>query len=336
MIGASVPDLLRLVAVPVFAWTAYRDVRTRRVPSGAWIPLGGLGAVLLCWEAWLAWRAGPFAWSEFLLPAAIGFGLVVPIAYLAWWVGGFGGADARALFALALLFPSIPTYAVGASSGVTWRVPLEPGTIAAFPFTVLVNAVVVAACIPVVLAARNAAAGRFTPVMAVGRPVEWDDLEGTHGRLLETAEGPALAGGLDLDALRMYLRWRGLSLAELRTDPERYRDPATLPVEPEPPTDGAVGGDSATADGGTEGVTERLTRGPADGAGHDPWGAATFLSEIEGTAYGTSSTELREGLEVACSRDRVWISPGLPFLVAVFAGLVVALVYGDVLIGSLL
>lgn len=43
----SIPDLLRLVAVPVFGWAAYRDVKTRRVPNRTWTPLAALAVLLL-------------------------------------------------------------------------------------------------------------------------------------------------------------------------------------------------------------------------------------------------------------------------------------------------
>jgi archaeal preflagellin peptidase FlaK len=48
---ASAPDLLRLLSLPIFAWVAYRDVRTRRVPSRTWLPIGALAIVLLAWDA---------------------------------------------------------------------------------------------------------------------------------------------------------------------------------------------------------------------------------------------------------------------------------------------
>lgn len=334
---ATGPDLLRLVAVPVFAWTAYRDIETRRVSSTVWIPLALLGAVLLLWDARLAWAAGGTAWSyDFLVPTAISLGLVVPIAYLFWWVGGFGGADAKALLVLAVLFPTFPEYALGPVT-----LPLEPTRIGAFSFTILTNAVLVAVALPVVLAIRNAAAGRIAPVMLVGWPVPWERIPETHGRLLETPTGLS-RGGLDLDALRMYLRWRGLSLAQLREAPERYRDPATLPDEPNPPTDGAVTADAdIRGDGGAlEGAeTETAATAATDSQGvpaDDPWGAEAFLDDIEGSAYGTTPETLREGLEVLSENETVWISPGTPFLVPIFAGLVIALVYGDLLLGTLL
>ncbi|MFB6304080.1 MAG: A24 family peptidase C-terminal domain-containing protein, partial [Haloferacaceae archaeon] len=67
----------------------------------------------------------------------------------------------------------------------------------------------------------------------------------------------------------------------------------------------------------------------------DPWAAERFLDEIEGSAYGTTPETLREGLETVVERDTVWISPGIPFLVPTFGGLVVGLTYGDVLFGFL-
>ncbi|MGM0386927.1 MAG: A24 family peptidase C-terminal domain-containing protein [Natrinema limicola] len=335
---ATGPDLCRLLAVPVFAWVAYRDFETRRVSSSVWIPLSLLGTVLLVWDGWLAWTAGGTGWTyDFLVPTALSLGLVVPIAYLFWWVGGFGGADAKALLVLAVLFPTFPEYALG-----SWTVPLATPPLGAFSFTILTNAVLVGIALPLVLAVRNAVAGRIAPVMVVGWPVFWERIPETHGRLLETPAG-LTRSGLDLDALRMYLRWRGLSLAELREQPEQYRDPASLPAEPNPPTDGAVTADGGQrGDGGTlasddDSAAAEAEDGSTTAIEHDdPWGAEAFLDDIEGSAYGTTPETLRDGLEVLAREETVWVSPGTPFLVPVFVGLVVALGYGDLLLGTLL
>ena len=348
---ASTPDLLRLVAVPVLAWAAVRDVKTRRISSAVWVPLSALAAVLFLWEGWVAYGTGGLVWThEFLIPATMSLGLVVPLAYLFWWFGGFGGADAKALLVLALLFPTVPSYVVG-----SWSVPLTSGLLSPLSLTILTNAVLVGAIIPIVLALRNAAAGRIAPVMFVGWPTPVDSIPTTHGRLLDTPTGRSRRG-LDLDALRMYLRWRGLSLETIRANPERYRDPATLPAEPNPPTDGAVtadvvlvgssdtdveadGGDradAATATGADDTAGEAdAARTSTDGALEDPWGAAAFLADIEGTAYGTDAETLRDGLEVLAAEERVWISPGTPFMVPIFLGLVLALTYGDLLLSLL-
>ncbi|ELZ06565.1 A24 family peptidase [Natrialba aegyptia] len=342
-VSATGPDLLRLLALPVFAWTAVRDIKTRRVSSHVWVPLSLLGAGTLLWEGVLAWRAGGTTWiNEFIVPATVSLGLVVPLAYLFWWAGGFGGADAKALLVLAVVFPTQPIYVIG-----SWTTPTALTPIGTFSFTILTNAVLVALAIPVLLAIRNAAAGRFTSVMALGWPVSWERLPETHGQLLEGPAGRSTSG-LDLDALRMYLRWRGLTLADVRESPDRYRDPATLPEEPNPPTDGAVAAD-VRADGGAPTATAAAsnrdsTEGSSEGsddavsttaAVDDPWGAEAFLDDIEGTAYGTDPEQLRAGLEAITTAETVWISPGTPFLVPIFAGLVIALGYGDLLFGLL-
>ncbi|QLG51224.1 prepilin peptidase [Natrinema halophilum] len=345
-ISATGPDLLRLVAVPVFAWTAYRDIETRRVSSTVWVPLSLLGTAVLVWDGWLAWSTGGNVWTtEFLVPTAISLGLVVPIAYLFWWFGGFGGADAKALLVLAVLFPTFPAYGLGPLS-----FPLETPPIGAFSFTILTNAVLVGIALPLVLAVRNAIAGRIAPVMFIGWPVSWERIPETHGRLLETPAG-LTRGGLDLDALRMYLRWRGLSLSDLRDRPDRYRDPTTLPAEPNPPSDGAVtaktqarsdgGALESTSETGDSDVDPATVEGgdsevrPATAEFDDPWGAEVFLNDIEGTAYGTTPETLRDGLDVLATEETVWVSPGTPFLVPVFAGLILALIYGDVLVGAI-
>ena len=331
---AGTTDLLRLVAVPVFAWAAWRDIRTRRVPNVTWLPLAVLGLLLLVWDGWHAVGIGGYDWQLFLVTTAISLGIVVPLSYAFWWMGGFGGADAKALMTIAILFPAFPTYYVETSV-----YPAVQTDVGVFSFTILTNAVLVAVAFPVALAAYNAVRGRFAPAMPVGRVRHWSDLSTAHGRVMENQEG-FTRSGLDLDALRMYLRWRGLTLADLREDPDRYRDPETLPEEPNPPTDGAVTADGeAVPVAGESAAAERIaeTEGAADDEDaesttyDDPWGAAAFLDSIEGSAYGTTPGKLRDGLDTLVEREQVWVSPGVPFIVPIFFGLLVALVYGDLL-----
>ncbi|WP_135364869.1 prepilin peptidase [Halosimplex halophilum] len=352
---SSPPDLLRLAAVPVFAWAAYRDVRTRRVPNATWLPLALLGIALLAWDVSRVSAGdlpgGLVARERFYLRVALSLGMVGSIGYLFYWFGGFGGADAKALIVLAVLFPTFPTYYLPAES-----LPLTRTTVGVFSLTVLSNTVLVGAAYPVAVTLRNAVSGHLAPIMFIGRPIRAEEATAEYGSLLQTPDG-FTRGGLDLDALRMYLRWRGATLAALREDPERYRDPASLPDDPDPPGDGSIpesgelatesdggaaeGDDGAAADGGrgseASGGDGSATDGrddgepAADGGGDydDPWGAGAFLDDIEGSAYGTTPEGLRDGLDVLTEEDVVWISPGMPFIVPMFVALVVSLVYGD-------
>jgi preflagellin peptidase FlaK len=314
---ATIPDLLRLLAVPVLGWAAWRDVETRRVPNRTWLPLLGIAAVALAMDAHAAYATGNDA---FFLRLAISVGFLVPLAYAFWRMGGFGGADAKAFMVVAVLFPTFPTYYLE-----TVALPLEPSAVGVFSLSILSNTVVVGLAFPLAVALGNLLRGDVSRAMIVGRPVRWERLPETHGRLIETPAGTTLSG-LDLDALRMYLTWRGERLAAIQDDPDRYRDPATLPEEPSPPGDGAV-----ATDGGEPAA--EASSGSAEGPDEDadPWGAAAFLADIDHDAYGTDADQLRDALDLLAEADRVWVSPGIPFLVPTFFGLLVALAYGDVL-----
>jgi preflagellin peptidase FlaK len=314
----SIPDLLRLVAVPVFGWAAYRDVKTRRVPNRTWLPLAALAVALLAWDAYAVWASPLGGQRLFLLQVAISLGFVAPLAYGFWYIGGFGGADAKAFILVAVLFPVYPTYLLSTPSV---SLPLQQSTVGVFSLTILSNTVLAGVAYPLAVAAGNLVRGNVSFAMFIGRPVASDEVVDEYGRLLTTLDG-FTRSGLDLDALRMYLQWRGLTLAEVLANPDHYRNPETLPEEPNPPGDGAI-----VADGG----------GPEWGVakGVDPWGAEAFLEDIDHSAYGTTPDQLREGLEALAARETVWVSPGIPFLVPMFVGLVVALTYGDVLFALL-
>jgi len=312
-------DLLRLLAVPAFGWIALRDYRTRRVPKRAWYPVVAIGAVALALD--VAAVSGPFETRIFRLRVALSLALA-PLGYLFYRVGAFGAADAKAVATLAVLFPTYPAYELAGTA-----LPLVASNVGVFSLTVLTDGVLAGAAYPLALGVRNALAGRVSPAMFVARPVRRSDLLSTHGTLLGGGSGLSLSG-LDLDALRMYLRWRGVALADLCANPGAFRDPASLPTETNPPTGGAV---DPGLDPDPGAAADAETR--RDGSADDPWGAAAFLDSIDGSAYGTDAETLRAGLDRIAEREAVWVSPGLPFLVPLFVGLLVALTYGDVLFG---
>ncbi len=320
----STPDLLRLLAVPVFGWAAYRDIETRRVPNRTWLPLAVLAVVLLLWDTY-AVVTGPTSGRLFFIQVAISLGFVAPLAYGFWLIGGFGGADAKAFMLVAVLFPAYPTYYLQTTS-----LPLEPSLVGVFSLTILSNTVLAGVVYPLGVAAGNLLRGRFSWAMFLGKPVAADRLTEEYGRLLEDADG-FTRSGLDLDALRMYLQWRGTNLGALRADPTAHRDPDSLPADPNPPGDGSFATDGGVDDPVTDEGASADDQSAGDPTAADPWGAERFLDDIEGSAYGTDPETLRGGLELVADADEVWVSPGIPFLVPMFVGLVAALTYGDVL-----
>ncbi len=321
---ASGPDLLRLVVIPVFAWAAWRDINTRRLPNRLWPPLVAVGVVALAWEAIQLSSFGTYEGRLFLVQVGVSLLFIAPLGYAFWWLGGFGGADAKALITLAVLLPTFPSYSLGSLS-----LPLVDTPLGVFSLTVLTDTVLIAAVAPLLLAVGNLVRGYIEPkAMFFARPVAVDSIPDRHGKLFETPDG--IARGLDLDALRMYLRWRGTTLAALQADPEAYCDPSSVDDTHEP-TDGGTHVGPRT-DGGVE---QSVAESPAAETVDDPWAAERFFDEIDGTAYGSTPEGLRDALELLASTDRetLWVSPGLPFVVPMFVGLLVAFTYGDLLFG---
>jgi len=322
---AATTDLLRLLAVPALGWAAWRDVRTRRLPNRLWTPLVAIGLLTLALDASSHLPLTTVDDRLFFVRVGVSVLILVPLAYGLWWLGGFGGADAKALMTLAVLFPTYPVFYLP-----TDAYPLVATTLGVFSMTILTNAVLVGLAYPLYLGGRNALRGDRSILMFVGRRTDVAALSNEHGRLFETTEG-VTRDGLDIDALRMYLRWRGTTLSALRADPDRHRDPASV-GETYDPTDGAV---DADVDGPATDPPTADSVSDVDAGADDPWAAERFLDEIEGSAYGTTPEKLREGLRVVTTRETVWLSPGVPFIVPVFLGLVVALTYGDLLFGLL-
>lgn len=308
------PDVLRVFAVPFFAWIALVDYRTRRVPGWTWYPLVVIAVVALAWEAAIA-SSGVLRWQRFIVAVALSIGVLIPLGYGFYRFGGFGRADAKAFVVVAILFPTFPLFRIGSVV-----LPVSVPAIAVFSLTIVTDAVIVGALYPVGIAVWNAYHRRLSPAMFLGYPVHWARLPEVHGRLMEDEDGFRLSG-VDLDTLRMYLRWRGISLGDLRDRPDELSDPETLPDQPNQPTDGAV---EARPDGGD-------IHYPPDS---DRWGAAAFLADVD-RAYGATPAQLRAGLDVIVSKDAVWVSPGIPFLVPLFLGMIVAFTYGDVLFAIL-
>jgi preflagellin peptidase FlaK len=416
---ATIPNLLRLLVVPFFGYVAWRDIRTRRVPNKLWLPLLLGGIALLGWELYGVVTENlqpafnplfyPITPEEFYIQVLVSIGFLVPLSYIFWRIGGFGGADAKAFMVLAVLFPTYPLYHVGdwanvfnALPGVTETAGVLPSvqtTLGVFSVTILSNTVLVGMLYPIALAGKNAASGYVSPGMFIAKPVRWDETTEEYGTLLEFTDRKftddlSWSGlkayfswrRLDLDALRMYLEWRDVSLQELRDDPERFRDPESLPEEPKPPGDGMIATDGgqdepegedaasesiADMDGGSNEVADEAAEAEAeaevdatsvdDGSAEaadvasdgedsideddedtaeetgpeDPWGAKAFLDDIDGSAYGTTPETLREGLDTLTEDDVVWISPGIPFIVPMFFGLLIAFTYGDLLFALL-
>ncbi len=131
MVPALILELKYLVLLGALAFASYQDIRTREIDDKVWLIAGAIGALLTAYEALTV----P---SYQALFALVSIGLTALLAFGVYFLGLYGGADAKALLAVAVTMPLAP-------SAATLFSPF-------FPLTVLGNAllcslVLVPACL---------------------------------------------------------------------------------------------------------------------------------------------------------------------------------------------
>lgn len=90
-------------------WASREDLRTRTVNNWIWLVLGVCGFSLGIMEISDAYKTLPFNWFfGHLLFMLISLAACLLIALLAYFVFHSGGADAKAIICLGLLYPSDP------------------------------------------------------------------------------------------------------------------------------------------------------------------------------------------------------------------------------------
>lgn len=148
MIELGLDSIRIILSLSMLGIATVSDIRKREISDLIWIVFGAIGAILI-----------PFAADINGELLKVGISLIVaPIVLIIWRVGLFGGADAFALIALAVIAP-----------GMT----LSGGTIS--PFTALTNAVILSITPMLVNVARNSV------LLASGRNI-FEGFEETRAR----------------------------------------------------------------------------------------------------------------------------------------------------------
>lgn len=195
-------DLPRLlVGAAILLYAVWTDLKTRRVPNRTWlIPIGAGLALDL--------PDGLEGGAPFLRDAAVSAGLMVPLALLLYHVpgSGFGGADAKALMALSVLFPRWPLAGLLVQGSPAVLPPFNVFTLA-----VLCNALLAGLALPPGLALLNLARGDRSRHMGLGYPVPVSRLDPVRMKLLGDPTGdlrPRFGGRELTPELLAHLRGR--------------------------------------------------------------------------------------------------------------------------------
>jgi preflagellin peptidase FlaK len=251
-----VPLTISATAVLItLVYASARDIRERRVPFRTWYPMLAIGIPLIGWFYGTLLLSG--LWNlllVYLVLVAVFSVLFYSFAYLHL----FGGADAYALIFLSVLVPAFPFDPV-------FGIP----PLGFFPFSVLVNALILNLVTPLGIFVYNVAKGNHGPLtnMFLGFPVEGKNIANSFGYVMEDIR--------EEDGL---ITRRFLSFSE-------------------------------------------ALKGMMKGSGR------VYTLDLR-----RKPEEYREELSLYSRAGRVWISYGVPFIVPLTAGMVVALLLGDILV----
>jgi preflagellin peptidase FlaK len=248
------------IVLVFFVYASWSDYKSREVSDKVWIILGPLSLALTLTELLLYYQSQ-------LVSYGICFGLTSVFSIVLFYIGGFGGADAKALMCLALALPFYPENLFMPAAG-------QPSPISRsfFPITVFSNSVLFAAFTAVALFIYNVLwrARKKEPLF------EGDLKNESVGRKITV-----MITGYKASFTKLKEKWHIYPMEDIEETPEK-------------------------------GFKRKLVLLPKDES------RDKIVQRLE-TAINTGNI-----------KDKVWATPGLPMLIFVTAGLIVALLLGDI------
>lgn len=124
-----------ILCLTFLIYASWSDYKTREVSNKVWIILGPLELVLTGFQ-FLAYSSQPF---QFVISYFLSFAVTSGLALIVFYLGGFGGADAKAFMCIALALPVYPNNLL--PQPVVFTSPLFPLSI--FSNSVLLGALTV-------------------------------------------------------------------------------------------------------------------------------------------------------------------------------------------------
>lgn len=296
MYSTEVVDGIRLIALPILLAAAVVDLRTRRIANKYWLAVALIGAVALAGDLVVFLLDLPAHRPAPLRIVILTLVMVVPTAFGLWSVGAIGGADAKAMMALAIAFPLPPRYVLPPiltdPTGLARVFPIISWT----GYSPAVTAIGISALIAGLFVAIKMASNHL-----LGCPegplwpskVHPEVALRSAGRLFD----PGLSeGGVDMDIAHAFLDWKGVTLKDLRTD--KTSDSIPLSVD---------------------GIDLEL-----------------FTRETEIPLYGTTPKQLGETIQVLATRSEVELEKGVPYVISLTLGLAITLILGDAILWVLI
>ncbi len=140
-------DILKILfCTPFLLYSCYSDIKTRRVSNKLWLIMLAFGSVFAVYDIW---NYG----FPYLFWIIISTGFTFVFVYLLFQLGVFGGADAKSLIVLSIIFPVYPDFTIFNSAfPVHDPLPLFRDF---FAFGIFENAVLLTIVVPLGLVLYN-------------------------------------------------------------------------------------------------------------------------------------------------------------------------------------
>ena len=196
----SVLDILKILfCTPFLLYACYSDIKKRRVTNNVWLIMLVGSIFFISYEFSL--------YKELILrPLIISAGFILILAYILFYIGAFGGADAKALIVMSLIIPTYPVFQV---PGYTF--PLTRPIYDIFALSILANAALMTVVVPIGLALYNLAETGLNfdnpAYIFMGYKTRISKLPGKHIRLIQGFE---MTDGRIIS----YFKWGGMEINE--------------------------------------------------------------------------------------------------------------------------
>jgi preflagellin peptidase FlaK len=209
------------VLIATLLYGCREDIRERAVPVVMWYPAIAIGILMLAWFWFLVISSGDLSYMIPLIPFILFFAFAF---FLFNRLNLFAIADAKALILITLLIPCFPFVPL------TGYPVLGIPPYVFFPFSVLINAVVLNLLLPVGFFFMNLVKGNRAPVHCLffGFPVQGRTIADEFGFVME--EITEKNGKLERRYIGFFESMKDLVAGsnriytkELKEDPEKYR-----------------------------------------------------------------------------------------------------------------
>jgi len=218
----AIPLMIAASAIGItLIYASILDLKERRVPHKTWRPALVISVPMAIWVYGLTFVADWQMATGYLILVAVFCGFF----YLFQAMNLFGGADAYALIVITACIPFHPFEPLSGTSPLGF-----------FPFTVLINAVLINLVAPVAILLKNLIEGNRAPLscLFLGFPVDGEKIQNEFGFVMEDIEegedGRLIRRFICFtESLRRIMRGdRRIYTKELRQHPDEYQKELTL------------------------------------------------------------------------------------------------------------